>query len=201
MLGSEGYVYVVHSHFCLELSCCYPEVAMAFRNIPPILSPLIRTGHQQQIRAVQAFSSVQSLSRVQLFATAWTTAWQASASITNSQSLLKLMSIESLMPSKHYILCHPLLLLPSSFPSISEVKRSHSVVSDSLQPHGLQTARLFCSQDFPGNSPGVDCHFLLQGIFPTQGLSLGLPHCRQTLYHLSHQGSPSIRVFSNESAL
>ena len=52
MLGSEGYVYVVHSHFCLELSCCYPEVAMAFRNIPPILSPLIRTGHQQQIRAV-----------------------------------------------------------------------------------------------------------------------------------------------------
>ena len=40
------------------------------------------------------------------------------------------------------------------------------------------------------NSPGVDCHFLLQGIFPTTGLNPGLPHCRQTLYHLSHQGSP-----------
>ena len=42
---------------------------------------------------------------------------------------------------------------------------------------------------FPGNSTGVVCHFLLQGIFPTQGWNLGLPHCRQTLYHLSHQGS------------
>ena len=45
--------------------------------------------------------------------------------------------------------------------------------------------------DFPGNSTGVDCHFLLQGIFPTQGMNLGLPHCRQMLYCLSHQGSPN----------
>ena len=60
------------------------------------------------------FSSVQSLSRVQLFATPWITAHQASLSITNSWSLLKLMPIESLMPSSHLILCRPLLLLPSS---------------------------------------------------------------------------------------
>ena len=60
----------------------------------------------------------QSLSRVQLFATPWTAARQASLSITNSQSLLKLMSIESVMPSHQLILCHPLLLLPSTFPSI-----------------------------------------------------------------------------------
>ena len=64
------------------------------------------------------FSSVQSLSCVQLFATAWTAACQASLSITNSQSLLKLMPIESVMPSNHLILCHPLLLPPSVFPSI-----------------------------------------------------------------------------------
>ena len=63
-------------------------------------------------------SSVQSLSRVGLFATPWTTARQASVSITNSWSLLKLMSIESVMPSNHLILCRPLLLLPSIFPSI-----------------------------------------------------------------------------------
>ena len=63
-------------------------------------------------------SSVQSLSRVRLFATAWTAARQASLSITNSPSLLKLMSIESVMPSNHLILCRPLLLLPSIFPSI-----------------------------------------------------------------------------------
>ena len=63
-------------------------------------------------------SSVQSLSHVWLPATPWTTACQSSLSITNSQSSPKLMSIESVMPSNHLILCHPLLLLPSIFPSI-----------------------------------------------------------------------------------
>ena len=67
---------------------------------------------------VSCFSSVQSLSRVQLFATPWIAARQASLSITNSQSSLKLMSIESVMPSSHLILCHPLLLLPPIPPSI-----------------------------------------------------------------------------------
>ena len=65
------------------------------------------------------FSSVQSLSWVRLFATPWTAAHQASLSITNSWSLLKLMSIELVMPSNHLILCQPLLLLPLIFPSIS----------------------------------------------------------------------------------
>ena len=64
------------------------------------------------------FSSVQSLSRVWLFLTPWTAARQASLTITNSRSLLKLMPIESVMPSNHLILCHPLLLPPSIFPSI-----------------------------------------------------------------------------------
>ena len=64
------------------------------------------------------FSSVQSLSCVRLFVTSWTAAHQASLPITNSRSLLKLMSIESVMPSNHLILCHLLLLLPSIFPSI-----------------------------------------------------------------------------------
>ena len=62
--------------------------------------------------------SVQSLSRVRLFATLWTAPHQASLSITNSRSSLKLMSIESMMPSNHLILCRPLLLPPSIFPSI-----------------------------------------------------------------------------------
>ena len=62
--------------------------------------------------------AVQSLSRVQLFATPWTAARQASLSITNSQSPPKPMSLESVMPSNHLILCHPLLLLPSIFPRI-----------------------------------------------------------------------------------
>ena len=49
-----------------------------------------------------------------------------------------------------------------------------------------------CPWDFPGKNTGMSCHFLLQGIFPTQGSNLGLPHCRQTLHRLSHQGSPSV---------
>ena len=64
------------------------------------------------------FSSVQSLSRVRLFVTPWIAAHQVSLSITNSRSLLKIMSIESVMPSNHLILCHPLLLLPPIPPSI-----------------------------------------------------------------------------------
>ena len=83
---------------------------------------MTRTGHI----ALQ-FSSVQSLSRVRLFATPWIAARQASLSITNSWSLLKLMSIESVMSSNHLILCHPLLLLPSIFPSI-RVFSSESVL-------------------------------------------------------------------------
>ena len=58
------------------------------------------------------------------------------------------------------------------------VKWSHSVVSDSLWPHRLGPTRLLCPWDFLGNSTGVDCHFFLQGIFPTQGSNPGLPHCR-----------------------
>ena len=69
----------------------------------------------------------------------------------------------------------------------SEAAQSCPTLCDS---HGLQSPRLLCQWDFPSKSTGVGCHFLLQGILPTQGLNLGLPHCRQTLYPRSHQGSP-----------
>ena len=75
----------------------------------PSPSQLYNSGH---------ISSVQSLSHVRLFVTTWTAACQASLSITNSQSPPKPMSIKLVMPSNHLILCHPLLLLPSIFPSI-----------------------------------------------------------------------------------
>ena len=62
-------------------------------------------------------------------------------------------------------------------------------MSDSLQPYGLEPIRLLRPWDFPGKNTGVGCHFLLQGIFLTQGSNPGLPHCRQTLYPLSHLDS------------
>ena len=63
------------------------------------------------------------------------------------------------------------------------------LVSESLRPHGLQLLRLLCPRNFLGNNTGVVFH-ALHGIFPTQGQNPGLPHCRQILYHLNHQGSP-----------
>ena len=75
------------------------------------------------------------------------------------------------------------------FAAKKERKGSRSVVSNSLWPHGLQPTRLLRPWDFPGESTGVGCHFLLQGIFPTQESNPGFLHHRQTLYHLSHQGS------------
>ena len=78
----------------------------------------MRLCEHRQNQQLYQFSSVQSLSHVQLFATPWTVTHQASLSITSSQSLLKLMSVESVMPSNHLILCCPLLLLPSIYLSI-----------------------------------------------------------------------------------
>ena len=94
----------------------------------PSILPIIRVFSKESVSRIRwpkywsfSFSisqSVQSLSHVQLFATPWTAGCQASLSITNSQSLLKLITIESVMPSNHLILRRPLLLLPSVFPSI-----------------------------------------------------------------------------------
>ena len=71
-------------------------------------------------------------------------------------------------------------------------KWSQLVVSDSFWPHGLYPTRLLHPWNFPCNNTRVGYHFLLQSIFPTQGLNPGLLHCRQMLYHLSHQGSSII---------
>ena len=87
-----------------------------------------------------------------------------------------------------FYIYHFLLSLSGSTKVSTEVKRSHSVMSNSLRPHGLQPTRLLRPWDFPGKSTGMGCHFLLQGIFPTQGSNPSLPHCRQMLYSLSHQG-------------
>ena len=112
------------------------------------------------------FRSVQSLSCVQLFVTPWTTARQASPSITNSQSLLKLMSIESVMPSNHLI-CRPLLLLPSIFPSIRVFSNesalhirwpkywsfSFSISPSNEHPGLISFGSPFCPKDSQESSP------------------------------------------------
>ena len=83
-------------------------------QVPPLPFRRLQSGRATWIR----ISSVHSLSHVQLFSIPWTAAGQASLSITNCWSLLKLMPTDSVIPSNHLILCHPLLLLPSIFPSI-----------------------------------------------------------------------------------
>ena len=75
---------------------------------------------------------------------------------------------------------------------------SHSVVSNSLWPHGLQPTRLLCQRNAPGKNSGMSCHFLLQGIFRTQGSNPSLPHFRQVLYHwVTREPPQSLFITSN----
>ena len=113
-------VYYMYN-ICLEV-CQIPKGICASRNTHEVKKIKtkawnIQTEQKYKSNIFYAQGSVQSLSRVRLFATPWTAAHQASLSITNSRSLLKLMSIESGMPSNHLILWHPLRLLPSISPS------------------------------------------------------------------------------------
>ena len=99
----------------------YSNRALLSDSVLPITAKMHRNTNYRivySVLGISQLSSVQSLSRVRLFVTPWTAARQASLSITNFQSLLKLMSIESVMPSNQLIFSHPLLLLPSIFASI-----------------------------------------------------------------------------------
>ena len=124
------------------------------------------------------FSSVQLLSRIQLFVTPWTAAHQASLSITNSQSLLKLMSIESVMPSDHLILCRP-LLLPSIFPSI-RVFSNESVVHIRGQSTGGSASASVLPMNIRGWFP-----LELTGLISL--LSMGLPRVFSSTTIWKHQ--------------
>ena len=149
----------------------------------------------------------------QLFVTPWTVACQASLYITNTWSLLRLMTITSVMPPNHLILCCPLLLLPSIFPSI-RVFSNQSVLhirwpkywsfSFSISPpkeEWSEVAQLYPTLFHPMDCspPSSSVHWIFQArilqwvaislpqeIFLTQGSNLDLPHCMQTVYHLNH---------------
>ena len=169
-----------------------------------------------------------SIIHVPLFVPPWTVTYQTPLSSTISWNLLKFMSIESVMLSNHRILCHPILFLPpfslSQHQSLFQwVVSSHQVANILVlqsQHWPFQWMRVLglvahscltlcdpldcdppCSSvhgDSPGKNTGMSCHGLLQGIFPTQGPSPGLPHRRRILHHLSHQGSPSTTAASSK---
>ena len=136
---------------CLPLSCqgspdsCFYSRTSGKQNWPGhcLCGTTVLGKPVPLLQVCPKFSSVQSLSRVRLFATPWTAAHQASLSIANSWSLLKLMSIESVMPSNHLILCRPLLLPSSIFPSI-RVFSTESVLRI-RQLKNVQTTKKVCS--------------------------------------------------------
>ena len=136
------------------------------------------------------FSSVQSLSRVRLFATPWMAGCQASLSITNSCSLPKLMSIESVMPSSHLILGRALLLLPLIFPSISSIQSLSRVWLFVTPWTTTRQASLSIT-----NSQGPPKPMSIKSVMPSRHLILCCPLLFLPLIF------PSIGVFSNESAL
>ena len=111
-----GIPVVIHSFWAFSLLTTY--FLCIYSVSSSVLNPTDSVAFSALLHNIVQFSSVQSLSRVRLFATPWTAARQASLSITNSRSSLKLTSIESVIPSSHLILCRPLLLLPPIPPSI-----------------------------------------------------------------------------------
>ena len=119
------------------------------------LSPAVYNYKDGFLKIHLSFSSVQLLSCVQLFATPWTAAHQASLSITNSQSLLKLTSIVSVMPSNDLILCHPLLLLPSIFPGIRVF--SNGFFTSGGQSIGVSSLALFRTDFLYDGQVGSPC--------------------------------------------
>ena len=132
MSGVCCHVCASSTRSCAFLYCMVLYRVQQYSTISHLLFPLqsvYRLNSSLCMLAVVMCSLVQSLSHVQLFATPWTTAHQASLSITNSQRLPKLMSIESVMPSNHIILCCPLLLLLSIFPSIRSFQMSQLFTS------------------------------------------------------------------------
>ena len=137
-----------------------------------------------------------SFSHLQLFATPWTAACQSPLSMGFSRQ-----------PYWSGLPCPPpgdlpdpgiklVSLMSPALAGVSEGVKLLSCFRLFATPWMVAT-RLLCPWDFPGKSSGVDCHFLLQGIFPTQGSNPGLRHCRQTLYHLSHQGRSWQKVKRN----
>ena len=105
-------------------------LAPAFKHLSQLSSlPCLCCRSATKLRLILCDPMVQFLSHVWLFATPWTAGHQASLSITNSQSLPKLMSVEPVMPSNHLILCYPLLLLPSIFPSIRAFPKIRPFIS------------------------------------------------------------------------
>ena len=114
--------------------------------------------------------------------------WAAIYGVTQSRTQLKRLSSSS---SSSIDTCRGMNESPHKYEQYKSKKsESCSVISDSLQPHGLQPARLLCPWDSPGQDTGVGSHSLFQGIFPTQGSKPGLLHFRQIIYQLSYQGSP-----------
>ena len=115
------YIYIYTYFICMQTlsSTSIPvrlaKVLLSKEEEDPLERIITDTWNVERSETIQ-FSSVQLLIRIRLFVTPWIAALQASLSITNSHSLLKLMPIESVMPFSHLILCHPLLLLPPIFP-------------------------------------------------------------------------------------
>ena len=172
------------------------------------------------IEKIWRWVAIQLLSCVQLSATPWTAAHQASLSFTISWSLLKLMTIELVMPSnqetlksllqhhnlKASILCIWLLIGHCSSCCHLLTIYPHTCVCLVAQLCPTLSDLMDCSPpgssvygDSPGKNTGVGCHALLQGIFPTQGSNPGLLHCMWILYHLSHQGSSLIPTYYTHS--
>ena len=173
-----------HTHTTWGLQVCLPAIGATPRVA------FLQQLHTFSVTScsLSCISSVQSLSRVRLFATPWTAARQASLSITNSQSLPKLMSIESVMPSNHLMLCRPLLLLPLIFPSI-RVFSNESALHTRWPKYWSFSFSISPSNEHPGL---ISFRMDWLDLLSVQGTLKSL------LQHQLHQGVPVLEVDARE---
>ena len=142
------YLLFVLSNAIMDVLCIFFGAWQFVQNVYRVVEFLV----QRVCKSYNLISSVQSLSRVRLFATPWITAFQASLSITNSQSLHKLMSIESVMPPRHLILCPPFSSCPQSLPA-SETFPMSQLFAGGGQSTGLSALASFLPRKSQGWSP------------------------------------------------
>ena len=156
----------------------------------------VGTSGQQCMKWIggESLSSVQSLSHIRLFATPWTAARQASLSITNSWSLLKLMSIESVMPSNHLVLCRPFLLLPALLWSMWSPRVGHNLVTEHQRSENFPTHPWACVVWTPTGALGLAAGKMGRGAegkrewWHPRAIRGQISTWGQTLYYLSLSG-------------
>ena len=162
------------------------QVALVSKKSGFLLQVNAPTNNTEEAEVEQFYEDLQDFEKTKIMASGPITSWEIDGETVETVSVFIFLGSKITAAGDFSHEMKRRLLLGRKV--MTNLLWSYSVVSDSLWPHGLWHTRLLYLWNFLGKSTGLGCHFLLQGIFPTQGSNPGLPHWGQVLYHLSHQG-------------